>query len=242
MIRPLARALAAATALVCGAPAARAAERYEFWPEIDVYVPLGERTRLFAAVTATRAEESYSNGATTQYQDVTAGVHLDVTLIPILRRELSQGDWQRGRYLWMRIGYRYGRSIGDTEQDGRFREKRGIFEITGRTQPLLADLEFVGRLRWDARDVDDQNSNRYRLRLQVERSLKLDGRAIVPFANAESFYDTRFDTWSRQRYQAGAEIEINRSWRIEPSLIRQNDSRSQPARVNALGLALKCFY
>jgi hypothetical protein len=240
--RALAAAFAAGAALTCAPPPARAADRNEFWPELDVYAPLGERTRLFAAVARTRAEEAQSAGQTTQYEDVTAGVHLDVTLVPILRKELAQADWQRNRFLWMRVGYRYGRSTGDAERDDRFRERRGIFEITGRTQPLAGELELVARLRWDARDVNDQRSNRYRVRLGVEKALRVGGRAVVPFANAEAFYDTRFDAWSRQRYQAGAEVELDRDWRLEPSLIRQNDSRSQPARVNALGMAIKYFY
>ncbi len=242
MSRALAAALAAAAALACAAHPARAAERNEFWPELDVYVPLGERARLFAAVAATRAEETQTTGQVTQYQDATAGVHLDVTLVPILRKELARADWQRNRYLWMRIGYRYGRSIGDAEQDDRFRERRGIFEVTGRTLPLAGGLELVGRLRWDARDVNDLHSSRYRVRVTVERSLNIGGRAVVPFANAEAFYDTRFDAWNRQRYQAGAEIGLDRQWRIEPSLVRQNDSRSQPGRVNALAVALKYFF
>jgi len=197
---------------------------------------------VFAAVAATRAEESQTTGGTTQYQDAAVGVHLDLTLTPVLRRSLAQGDWQRNRYLWTRIGYRYGRSAGDAESSERFREHRGVFELTGRTAPLAGDLEFVARVRWDAREVNDRHSDRYRLRLGVERSLKLGGRAVVPFGNAENFYDTRYDTWNRQRYQMGAEFEINRNWRIEPSLIRQNDSRSEPAHINALALALKYFH
>ena len=237
-----AAAAGAGVALACAALPARADTRNEFWPELDLYVPLGERTRLFAAVAATRAEETQTTGQATQYQDVAAGVHLDVTLVPILRKDLAQADWQRNRYLWMRVGYRYGRSIGDAERDDRFREQRGIFEITGRTRPLMGDLEFIGRLRWDARDVNDRHSDRYRVRLAVEKSLRAGGRALVPFANAEAFYDTRFDAWNRQRYQAGAEVELDRHWRVEPSLVRQNDSRSQPARVNALAVAFKYFF
>lgn len=203
---------------------------------------MGGRTRLFVAAAVARAEETQGAAGGTQYQDMQLGEHLDVTLSPLLRPALARGDWQRNRYLWMRIGYRYGRSLGDAEGTDRFRENRGIIELTGRTPPLAGGVEVITRFRWDARDVNDRYSNRYRLRLQVERSLRVGDRAVVPFANAETFYDTRFDTWSRQRYQLGAEVEINRSWRLEPSLIRQNDSRSEPARISALGLALKYFH
>jgi hypothetical protein len=170
------------------------------------------------------------------------GAHLDVTLTPAFRRNLVEGDWQRNRYLWMRIGYRYGRSLGDLEERDPYREHRGIFELTGRTPPLAGGLEFVSRFRWDARDVNDVDSNRYRLRLQIEKSLMYQGRAVVPYVNAEAFYDTRYDAWIRERYQLGAEIGLHPNWRIEPALTYQSDERATPARIIALGLTLKYFH
>jgi hypothetical protein len=231
----------AAIVLTCLAVAAPAAESNQFWPELDAYFNLGERTRLFVLGTASVYDPPGSAGST-QFQDMQLGVHLDVTLAPLLRPDLLKGDWQRNRYLWMRIGYRYGRSLGGIEDTDPYREQRAIFELTGRTAPLAAGLELVGRFRWDARDFNDDYSNRYRFRFQLEKAFQLDGRALVPFANAETFYDTRFDTWNRRRYQVGAEFELSRAWRIEPSFSRQNDSRSEPARVNALGLVLKYFH
>jgi hypothetical protein len=231
-----------AAALAWLAAPAPAAESNQFWPELDGYFNLGERTRLFLLATGSVYDPPPGGSGGTQFQDMQLGVHLDVTLAPLLRPDLLKGDWQRNRYLWMRVGYRYGRSLGSTEDTDPYREQRGIFELTGRTAPLAAGLELVTRFRWDVRDFNDQYSNRYRIRLQIEKSLQLDGRAVIPFANAETFYDTRFDTWNRQRYQVGAEFELSRVWRIEPSLARQNDSRSEPSRINALGLVLKYFH
>jgi hypothetical protein len=233
---------------LCGALLAWAAlpaaaeERNEFWPALDAYFTLGQSTRLYLAATGTWAEKTQTSTGTMRYEDAYLGAHLDVTLAPLLRPELAKGDWHRARYLWTRIGYSYSRSLGDAEASDPFRERRGILELSGRTPPLAAGLELVSRIKWDARDVSGRHSNRYRLRLGVEKSLLLAGRAVVPFANAETFYDTRYDTWNRQLYQAGAEIELDRSWRLEPSLYRQNDSRSEPSRVNVFGLALKYFH
>lgn len=235
--------IAIAAVLLLAASPISAEERNEFWPELDAYIKLGERTRLFLGLAGTIAEETQTATGSTRYEDAQVGVHLDVTLAPLLRPDLRQGDWQRNRYFWMRIGYRYGRTLGAADDGAdRFRERRGIFELTGRTAPLAGGVELVTRFRWDARDVNDRYSNRYRLRLTVERPFEWTGRAVVPFASAETFYDTRFDTWNRQRYQVGAEFELNRSWRLEPALYRQNDSRAEPARVNAFGLALKYFH
>jgi len=44
-----------------------------------------------------------------------------------------------------------------------------------------------------------------------------------------------------RRDVVGAEIAIDDRWRIEPYFARRNDQRSEPAHVNAIGLALKYF-
>jgi hypothetical protein len=217
----------------CTAPAA-AADRDALWPEIDAYFPLGEQTRLMLL-----AAGNWMGG---ELQDRTLGAHLDVTLTPVFRRRLLAGDWERNRYLWMRLGYRYINSPHDMPAAGGFKENRGIFEMTGRTPPLAGGLEWIGRFRWDARDVNDVGSNRYRLRVQVEKAFDWSGRAVIPFVNAETFYDTRFDAWSRQRYQVGAEIVLNDRWRVEPAFNYQADSRSEPTVLRAIGLTFKYFH
>lgn len=237
--RCCARACVIAAALACTAWPAAAETSSQFWPELDAYFPMNERVRAFLMAKASRAEQAPGGQSR---QDMQLGAHLDVTLTPLVRYDLVKGDWQRNRYLWMRIGYRYGRSLGDVEESAPYREHRGLFELTGRTPPLAGGLEYVTRFRWDARDVNDVDSNRYRLRLQVEKSLVYQGRVVVPFANAEAFYDTRYRDWVRERYQLGAEIGLRPSWRLEPALTYQSDSRSSPGRIHALGLTLKYFH
>jgi hypothetical protein len=64
---------------------------------------------------------------------------------------------------------------------------------------------------------------------------------LPPYARAEWFYDTRFDTWSRQRYQLGVEIELDKTWRIEPYYAFDKNSHPVVGQVNRLGLVLKYF-
>ena len=192
--------------------------------------------------TGTQTEMVKGQVGSATRESVQVGAHLDVTLAPYFRPELAKGDWQRQRYLWIRAGYRYSANVKDEGGAAEYEENRGIFEVTGRTPPLAAGLEYIGRFRWDLRDVNGEHSNRYRLRAQVERVFKAEGRALVPFINAEAFYDTRYDAWTRERYQLGVEVELTAQWRLEPSLYRQNDDRSEPSRINALGLVLKYFH
>lgn len=214
----------------------------QFWPGLDVFFPLTDATRLYLMATGTSTELTLGQVGSAKRESFQVGAHLDVTLAPHFRPELAKGDWQRQRYLWMRVGYRYSANVKDEGGAAEYEENRGIFELTTRTQPLAGSLEYIGRFRWDLRDVNGEHSNRYRLRLQIERVFKAEGHTVIPFVNAEAFYDSRYDAWTRERYQLGVEIELDANWRLEPSYYRQNDDRSEPSRINALGLVLKYFY
>lgn len=235
--RAAARSIAAL--LLCAAAAAQAETRSEFWPEIDAYLKTSDRARVFLVASMTSAAERHDAGGVTGYQDSELGAHLDVTLTPIFRPALMNADWERDRYLWMRIGYaRLGALRGSTDSSD---ENRGIFELTARN-PMPRATWIFGRFRWEARDIEGQRSNRYRIRLGAEREVTWFERVAVPYVTAETYYDTRYDQWSRQEYKIGAEIAIDDRWRIEPYFARRNDQRSEPAHINAIGLALKYFH
>lgn len=236
------RRLACIAALL-GATTAHAETSYELWPEFDAYVSLNARTRAYLLATTTRIDQEATRGAPLDpVSEGTIGAHLDVSITPTLRRALLEEDWGRNRYLWVRIGYQRARSFGNADVVSEFRESRAVFELNGRTPPLAGALEWVSRIRLDARDRNGENSNLYRLRLGVERQYALRGRPAIPYATAETIYDTRYDGWKQQRYQLGVEFGLDAKWRLDPYLEARNDRRSEPSRVYALGLALKYFH
>jgi hypothetical protein len=213
-------------------PARAADNTREFVPEVNAFVRLSEKTRLFLLGDITR-------NLTTDKSEGELGAHLDLTLMPALRPQLNEANWVRDRYLWARVGYVV-LSTPDSRSSGP-KERRGILEITGRV-PLPNEVWLVNRARVDLRDLaGEPSSQRYRLRLGIEREFTAGGTAIVPYAQAEVFYDTRYDTWNRQLYQFGAEIELAKQWRIEPYYARQNDTRPSTAHVDRVGLVLKYF-
>jgi len=223
--------------LVLASTCAGAAEN-QFWPEVQGYFPMDARTRVYLMGSATRAEDADNRDGTPRFEDGTLGVHLDVALEPLLRPGLGAADWEKNRYLWMRIGYNY---VGNYRADGdHYHEDRGVLELSAR-EPAAGGFILTGRLRWDMRDIDGSHSSRYRVRAGFERPLVLQGRDVRPYAHVEVGYDTRFESWNRQRYQAGVEIPLGSRWRIEPYLASQHDSVSSPAHVNALGLIVKYY-
>ena len=228
-VRALLLGASAAVGVTC--PARAGDSRTEFVPEVDAYVKLGEHSRLFLLGAL---NQGLSDGGT----DGTLGVHLDITLMPVFRPRLREADWERERYLWVRVGYLLSGSLD--EPDTAHVEHRLVFEATGRLA-LPFDLWLVNRARVDLREIGGEVSARFRPRFRLEREVAVGGVTLVPYAEAEFFYDTRFGVWNRQRYQVGAEIEITRSWRIESYYARQEDQRSSLAHVNRVGLVLKYY-
>jgi hypothetical protein len=212
--------------------AAGAGRSREVVPEFNGYFKLDDRARLFLLADVSHVSpDDATNGE--------IGIHFDYTLKPILRTRLREADWERNRYLWVRVGVRRLGSIDGREDQTR--ESRLILEGTARVE-LSESAWLVHRLRLDLRDVDGKGSSRYRYRIGAEKELKTsDGTTFVPYAQAEWFYDTRFDAWSRQRYQVGAEIELDKSWRIEPYYAYDRDTHPSAEGLNRLGLVLKYY-
>jgi hypothetical protein len=203
-------------------------KRKEIWPEVDVHVPLKPKLRLFFVGAITKNEETRDN---TEGQ---VGAHVDFLI---------------GKRFTLRAGYRYGFSLAGEDP---YKEHRIIIEQTFR-HPLLFKLLIIDRNREELRIVNGDFSARYRNRLTLERQFVYRKFDITPYGAFEVFYDTRFDTWNRNRLTAGIQFPLRRGTPlvrlIDPSrsLVldiyyqRQIDSRSQPARVNGLGIALNIY-
>jgi hypothetical protein len=237
----------AAFAIVVGAsgPGAVAAVEQtvnEVWPEIDVFVKLDERWRLFMLGTVARANETSSNS------ELTAGIHIDyfADRLPDWWLGVAPGmerDWR----LWFRFGYN--RLVALSED--RIGEDRLILEATLRSQPLWAGLQFGNRNRIDLRDIEGEGSWRYRNRSRVERTwapaelfgsgvatrfVPLGVTALTSFVTYEFFWDSRESRWNRRTVQLGTEFELGSTRALEFYYSRQRQDRSARSSVTALGV------
>ena len=211
---------------------ARAEEHLQqFVPEFNDFTRLSDRTRLYLLgdVTTTKSEGSTASEL---------GAHLDLTLMPVLRPTLKAANWERERYLWARLGYLV---EGNGSGAGGITEHRGVAELTMRV-PLPQDIWLINRAHVDLRDINGEFSQRYRLRIGIEREFTVDGVVVVPYTDAETFYDTRYESWNRQLYRAGVEVELSKAWRIETYLARQNDSHSASGNADILALIFKHYH
>lgn len=224
------------SAVVIGTRSAKAqTTSNEVWPEIDVYVNVKPKIRLFFLATTSRAVEDGEafNGKAFEAQ---IGAHIDY--IP-------------NKHVVLRAGYRFGTSLGDS--DSPYKEHRLITEQTLR-KLLPGNLLLSDRNREDFRFVDGDFSFRYRNRVTIEREFHLfKKRTITPYVAGEIYYDTRFDAWNRNRLTAGVQTSLRpgpimkmllpkRQIILDLYYTRQNDSRSSTQHVNALGVALALYF
>ena len=213
---------------------------YEFWPEINAYVGLGERSRLMFSAAGTRAMEGEADGRNLSVQDAQFTLNLDYTLAPILRRDVPQAEWSKNRLLWARLGYEYGSSAHSGADS--FRSQTGIVELNAR-YPMQGSLWLTSRMRVDFRDINGEASQRYRLRIGAEWDTLAFEHPIAPYTSVETLYDTRYQKWSRVTLKAGLETPIGGNWRIEPYLALQlNRPDDDLSRVLGLGLSFKVYF
>jgi hypothetical protein len=206
--------------------------RAEWWPEVDAYVNLNERSRLFflATVARNRAED---------LREGTLGAHADLFVKPFRRPWLlSTPDAVKRHYLSFRAGYRYSWDLNDVSL---YREHRVLLEETARYRPVRR-FALVNRNRLDLRDINGEWSWRFRNRSRLERDIPLGSRVATPYFMAEFYYDSRYHAWNRQRYFAGIEWPIGASAILDSYYCRQDDSRSSVTHVNAFGLALNLYF
>jgi hypothetical protein len=199
----------------------------EFWPEVDTYLTLSPKYRLFFM--AQKAVDQDSEQERWQF-----GPNLDITLKPILRMKFQTLDPEKRKYLTMRIGYR--RLISQTGPD----ENRMILELTPRF-PLPKSFLLTDRSRMDLR-WRNGFSWRYRNRLGVEKNFKIRSFGFTPYVRSEIFYDSAVSGWNRLSYTGGVTVPVCKRAEIAPSFERQNISGSRTNHVNGAGLTLSLYF
>ena len=225
--------LAELCACLAFAGVAHAAESQEFWPELNLFYGLNERTRLYGVA-------AYADGMESDVSSLDVAAYVDVSFKPIIRRDFHTEDWQRSRYFWTRVGYV--RVFDVTQESGRQEsEDRGVVAVNGKA-PLPAEVWLEARARADFRWIDGQYSTRYRARLEATREFSVLDHAVAPYINYEWFFDTRYDAWTRTLAQVGAEITMSRHFRFEAYLAGQNDEQPNDESLIALGLIAKWYY
>jgi hypothetical protein len=215
------------------APASAQETENQLWPEIDAFVKLSSKTRLFFIYSATRPSD------VSTYSDGQVGGYLDFYTFPVLgARVRRHADDARSKSLMVRAGYLLDRTPFGSENTSVTHmptvEAHGRVTLPGKV--LLSD-----RNRFDFRIVNGDYRPRYRNRLKAERTFKLGRFELNPYTHYEIFYSWRSNTFNRFRLSAGMEWTVTRRFVLESYYSRQRDTGPPESFTNAVGLVAQ-FY
>jgi hypothetical protein len=206
--------------------------QYEFWPEIDGFIQLNDQFRLYLV-------SAYAKGRESDVESLDLAANIDISLKPLLRKKFLQKDWQRSRFLWVRLGYDY--ISKQTAGQKSTPENRGMINLFVK-YPLPVDIWLEARARADLRWIGEDYSTRYRLRLEATREFTVFKHSAVPYLNCEVFYDTRYSGWSRLLIMAGSEFTLCKHFRFELFLAPQIDYLPSRTNLLAFGLVTKFYF
>lgn len=208
--------LAAAITSVASGAAGAAETTKEFWPELQAWWRLSPSTQLLFNPAPTRSRESDERTA------VDWGLYLDY------RAPNDPASY--------RVGYVYSVS-NPTNAQSRSTENRIVLDYNYRWKIGEAG-QLTDRTRLDLRDQEGATSQRLRNRLQYEVESRLGEMPFVPYGNIELYYDTRYDTIARYKFELGATFIFSTQVELTPYLGWQTDTQPQRQNVKALGMML----
>jgi hypothetical protein len=208
----------------------------QFWPEFDVFARLSPEARLYFLVAPVQGVENGHLGTIT---DLQLGGFFEIGLMPIGPRRAARTryDGQRMKYLRLRGGVEWLSPPGDPKT-----EWRAVVELRPRV-PLPAGILMELRDRAEFRWLDGDFSWRNRARLWVEREFHVGPVTLVPYGSAEPYWDSRYDAFTRVRYQVGTVVPVTRWLAPEANYTRDDDDVEGVASItHALNVIVTLFF
>ena len=187
----------------------------ELWPELDVYWTPAKHQRTMLELSSSSEREAAKKQAT-------IGLYQDYLQLP-------SG--------YLRAGIRFTRSTNDAS----YQEARIVGEVVERVAGD-STWRLVERSRVEFRWVNSDYNWRLRERLHLQRFFASPVRFNPrPYGTFEAYYYSQYHTIARLGARVGVEFRVWKASDIDLYLARQENSRGQPPRVNALGLTVKLY-
>lgn len=210
----------------------------EVWPEVDLWLRLSASWRLSMFLPISKnIETDYREGNVILQGDYAWGK----TRFVYRGRLLDESRAEVMKAMLVRGGYLGGKSIGD---DGEAYSEKAILVEWHVRSPFHGGFLVSHRLRTDLRWLGDDSefSTRWRYRTMIEKEIEAGRVSYVPYANAEAYFDSRYDTVNRIRLIGGTSVALSPRVALEGNITYQHDSRSSVTNLYALNVILHVYF
>jgi hypothetical protein len=211
---------------------------FEFWPETDIWYRISSSWRLSSFIPVTKYHESKNRDINIYLQaDYAWGKtkHLDFVRLLDDNRAAQMKAWLA------RGGFMEGWSLSDDA--GAYRENL-IFAEIHRRIPIGKWFMVSQRLRPELRWLgEDKNfSYRFRYRLMIEKELTSGNCSMVPYINAEPYWDSRYSAFTRLRVICGTSLSWGPRFAFEGNLTYQRDNHYDTSNLYAINIILHVYF
>lgn len=211
---------------------------YEFWPEADIWYRLNPSWRVSGLVPLTKYNESNT-------RDLNVYLQLDYawgkTKHPFNFQLIDDMKAQQLKAWMLRGGVMKGSSLYDLGDS--YNEEMIYAELHHRV-PFKGNLLLTHRLRPESRWLGSNgtNSARYRYRLMLEKEFEYKNWSIIPYLNAEVYWDSRYSSFSRLRCMAASSFSPIPKIALETNLTYQYDVHYATKNLFAFNLVFHFFF
>ncbi len=228
------RVLPLLVALCMATPALGQESESQTWPEINAFVRLSGKTRLYFIVSGTRLRD------TNEFSDGQFAGYLDFYTFPLLWGRIRRNaDVSRNKSVMIRIGYMLDRTSPDNPDVSVVHAPS--IESNIRAE-LPAKILLTDKNRMDFRIVNGDYRPRYRNRIKAERTFKAGRFDLNPYAYFEVFYDWHLNAFNRTRITGGMEWTLTRRVTLEGYYMRQHDIVPSAKYINGIGAVLQLYF
>jgi hypothetical protein len=204
------------------------AQTTQFLPEVNTYVALDSRARLFF-----QAKETRENGEPTQGE---IGPSIDFYWRPLSSLPDNHVDQSKTRLVLLSFGYRFLPSPS-TSTTNR------ILMIATPRLPTRSKLVVLDRNRGELNFSRGDLTWRYRNQLQIEREVTIRTYQPTPYAKIEVFYDSMYHKWSSTAIEVGCQFPIRTHTEISLYYEHQNNTGPTPnQQIDAIGLVANLHF
>ncbi len=210
----------------------------EFWPETDLWYTINPSWRFSTFIPITKYYESKDRDLNIYLQ---ADYRWGHTKRRTFVRMVDENKMQEIKSWMLRGGFMEGWSLGDAS--GNYTEDMLFAEIHKRFS-LRGGILLSHRLRTDLRWVgqDPIFSYRFRYRIMIEKEFTAGQSSIIPYLNAEPYWDSRYNEINRFRLIGGTTFSRGKRLACEGNLTYQHDPYYDTPNVYALNIILHIFF
>lgn len=207
------------------------AQDTQFLPEVDGYLTMNSGIRAYV-----QAKDDREGGEPEQF---TFGPSVEFYRKPLVKlKSITLFDLNdaKSRPMAIESGYRV---ITAPDEPVKSRATEAVtFHL-----PLFAEILASDRNR---ADLDWQNGSfswRYRNRLALERTFAVGSYHLIPYLQAEPFYESQYSKWSATDLYAGSLFPVGRHVQFDLYYEHENDTGKKPNRQNNyVGLVLYLYF